>query len=79
MPTSQDSIKIYIDSEKKMRDLIKFYFEIIKRRDLFGDQTIVFIKDAKPIPHNSKDLIKNFIHDGNDSNIFLIADTQDKI
>ena len=77
MTTSQNKIKILIDANKKMKDLIKCYFEIIKKPDVYGDESIRFILNANFIPHNSEDLIKNYVK--KDNEVILIADEEDKI
>ena len=75
--TSQIKIKILIDTNKKMKDLIKCYFEIIKKPDLYGDESIRFIINANFIPQNSEDLIKNYVK--KDNEVILIDDLEDKI
>ena len=41
--------KILIDSSKTIDELIRFYFEISKRKDLYGDESIIFLIGGKPI------------------------------
>ena len=61
-----------------MEELIKYYFEIRKRKDLFGDKTISFMLNGNVIFHDSKDKIKKFINDKNDVNIILVNYVEDK-
>ena len=75
--TRQNKIKILIDTNKKMKDLIKCYFEIIKKPDLYGDESIRFILNANFIPQNSENLIKNYVK--KDNEVIIIADEEDKI
>ena len=77
--SKQSKIKIIIDSNKTMGELIKTYFKKIKRLDLFGDSTIIFLIDAKTINHDSNDLIKNYINKENINNVILVFDQEDKI
>ena len=44
-----DDSKILIDSSKTIDELIRFYFEISKRKDLYGDKSIIFLIGGKPI------------------------------
>ena len=77
--TSQRKIKILINPDKTITELIKFYFEKIKRPELFGDKSIRFIMNAQLILPGSKDLIKNYINKNNDVNTIVIDDLDDKI
>ena len=78
--TNQIRIEILIDPNKTMRELIKFYFDKIKRGYLFGDKDILFIYGGNSISHFSDDLIKD-IKSGidNDSMFILVSDAEDKI
>ena len=77
--TSQKKLQIIIDPNKTMTELIKFYFEVIKRQELFGDPSIRFLFNSFFIPHNSKDLIKKYINNFNDVNTIVINDLEGKI
>ena len=77
--TSQKKLKILIDPNKTMTELIKFYFSVIKRQELFGDPSIRFLFNSFFIPHNSKDLIKKYINNFNDVNTIVINDLEGKI
>ena len=60
-----------------MEELIKGYFKAIKKPNLFGDKSIVFLLQGRLIPQNSKDLIKKYISDDNE--VFIVSDLDDKI
>ena len=77
--TGQKKLKILIDPNKTMTELIKFYFEVIKRQELFGDPSIRFLFNSFFIPHNSKDLIKKYINNFNDVNTIVINELEGKI
>ena len=77
--TGQKKLQILIDPNKTITELIKFYFEVIKRQELFGDQSIRFLFNSFFIPHNSKDLIKKYISNFNDVNTIVINDLEGKI
>jgi surface protein len=79
MTTSQRKIKILINPDKSMSELIKFYFESIKRPELFGDPSIRFIMNAQLIFSDSKGLIKDYINNKNEINTIVIDDLDDKI
>ncbi len=61
-----------------MRELIKFFFDVIKRGDLFGDKTIAFLHCGSAISHFSDNLIKDVIVN-DDCMTILVADFDDKI
>ena len=44
-----DDSKILIDSSKTIDELIRFYFKINGRKDLYGDKSIIFLIGGKPI------------------------------
>ena len=56
---------ILIDSNKTIDELKKFYFEISGRKDLYGDESIIFlIRDnsiAPPYPNENISTLKNEI------------------
>ena len=60
-----------------MKELIKFYFQIIKKPELYNEKSIAFLINGKAIEHQSEDLIKNVII--NEANKILVADTEDKM
>ena len=77
--TSQGKIKIIIDPNKSIKELIKFYFEKIKRPELFGDQNIRFILNANLISQDSNQPIKTYLNKKVDVNTIVIDDLEDKI
>ena len=62
-----------------MGNLIKRYFKKIKKPDLYLDQSIRFLMDAKLIPHDSNDLIKSFISEYNSLYTIVVDDLEEKI
>ena len=78
--TSQTEVKIEIDPEKTVKELIQLYFEKSNRPDLFGDPTIRFLMNAKLLEHESNELIKNYISKENGENVtIVIDDLEDKL
>ena len=75
--TCQFKIEIIIDPNKTFHELIKFYFDKINRSDLFGDERINFLFKAKNIPHDSKDLIKDYINKEFEVNTIIVNDVDD--
>ena len=61
-----------------MRELIKIFFDKIKREDLFGDKTIAFLYRGSVISHFSDDLIKDMT-DNDDFMTIIVDDLYDKI
>jgi len=57
--TSQQKVQITINPEKKISELIKFYFEKINKPNLYCDKSIRFLINAKLIVHDSNDSIKS--------------------
>ena len=57
-----DSI-ILINSNKTIDELIRFYFQISERKDLYGDESITFLIEDKtiipPYPKESIESLKN--------------------
>ena len=62
-----------------MKELIKFYFEKIKRPELYGDNNIRFLLNANLIEHDSNKLIKTYLNKKNDFNFIVVDDLDDKI
>ena len=77
--TKSSKVKISINPNLTMQELIKFYFKIIKRPDLLGNNGIRFLKNACCIPHDSNELIKNYFKGINDCNIIVVDDVDDII
>ena len=76
--TSQTKVQILIDPNKTLTELIQFYFQIIKRQDLFKDKSIRFLLNAKLLPHDSSDMIKKYISNKVEINTIIIDDIEDK-
>ena len=70
---------ILINPDKTLTELIKFFFEKIKRPNLFGDKSIRFIFNYKHVSHDSKELIRKFINKNNEENTIIIDDLYNKI
>ena len=77
--TSQEKIRIIIDPNKTIRELIQFYFEKIKRPELFGDKSIRFILNANLFMHDSNIPIKYYLNKKMDVNTIVVDDLEDKI
>ena len=78
LTTSQYKLNITIESDKKMEDLIKFYFQILNKPNLYNDREIVFVKNARTIHHNCQDLVGQYF-DKKNENIILVVDQDNKI
>ena len=76
--TSQYKIGILIDPNKTVKELIKFYFETIKRPELFGDKSITFIWSANVITHDSNTTIKSHLNKRLDNNTIVVDDEEGK-
>ena len=72
-------MRIIIDPNKTIRELIKFYFEKIKRPELFGDKSIRFILNANLIMHDSNNTIKSYLNKKMTMNTIVVDDLEDKI
>ena len=76
------NISIYIDSNKTIEEMISFYFEIIKRPELYGDEKIVFLRNgnAIPIPY-PKEPIETLKNKGDTLETFriVVIDQEDKM
>ena len=77
--TSQMKVIIKIDPEKRMTDLIKFYFKIINKPELFNDNTILFLMNSNLIQHKDERLIKSIIPMQYDDCKIIVVDNEDKI
>ena len=57
--------KILIDSDRTIDELIRFYFKVIKRPDLYGSKNINFLINGEcinpPYPQNSIENLKSKI------------------
>ena len=70
--TNQYKTKIFIDSKNTMEQLIKSYFKIIKKPELFGDKNVRFLLNGNFIPQNSQQLISEYLM--GDNNLFILID-----
>ena len=77
--TSQSKIKIFIEPNKTIYELIKFFFEKIHKPELFGDPSIRFLINAKYILYDSKDLIRKYINVNNKTHTIVVDDLDDKL
>ena len=77
--TGQYKVQISIEPEKTMEELIKYYFEVRKKKELFGDKTISFMMNGNIIFQDSKNLIKTYLNKKNDVNIILVNDVEEKL
>ena len=74
-----NSKKVAIEGEKTMSDLIKGYFDLIEKPQLFNrSDSICFLYNAKKIDFNSKETINNFFGNINTYKI-LVVDTNNLI
>ena len=78
LTTGQMKLYITIEADKKMEDLIKFYFQIIEKPNLYNDKDIIFVKDARTINHNCKDSVAQYFKEKN-SNVIMVVDQEDKL
>lgn len=67
-------VKIKIDDTKPVELLIQFYFKIIRKPLLFGNDRIQFYINGELVPHKSKDTINKFTQGKNDGNIIMVVD-----
>ena len=73
---------ILIDSSKTIDELIRFYFEISKRKDLYGDESIIFLIGGKhivpPYPKENIATLKDKITKSGTIKI-VVVDNDDKM
>ena len=62
-----------------MEELIKFYFESIKKPELFGDTSIRFLLNSYIIEHNSKKKINEYMGRFSNVKTIIIDDLDEKI
>ena len=72
--TKSSIVKILINPDKTMQELIKIYFKMINRPDLFGNNSIKFLKNNECIQHDSYELIKTYFNGINGENIIIVDD-----
>ena len=77
-----DDSKILIDSSKTIDELIRFYFKISGRKDLYGDKSIIFLIEGKyivpPYPKENIATLKSKITKSGTIRI-VVADNDDKM
>ena len=71
-------IKISIDKNRTIENLIKLYFKTIGHPEYFEDESIYFLYKAKILQHHSHDLIKNYIRNEYDNISIFVYDPDDK-
>ena len=73
---------ILIDSNKTIDELLKFYFEINERKDLYGDENIIFLignnSIVPPYPKDNISTLKNEITKSGTIKI-VVVDNDDKM
>ena len=72
--TNQKKFKIIINSDNTIKELIRFFFQTIKRPDLFGNDSIYFLINGGRLKHDSNDLIKKYIENKYDHITILVND-----
>ena len=77
--TNQKLIKISIDKNRTIENLIKLYFKTIGHPEYFEDESILFLYNAEILQHHSHDLIKNYIRNEYDNIRILVYDPDDKL
>ena len=77
--TSQYKIKISFHSDKTVKELIKFYFETIKKPHLYGNMNIRFLLNGNFVHQDSKDSIKELFKNKNITYKFIVDDLNDII
>ena len=73
------NINIKIDPDKTVRELIKFYFKVINKPDLFNDKSIIFLFYGSAVSKESEELIKNLLTKNVGTLTFLVMDLDNKI
>ena len=76
------NIVILIDSKETIDELIKFYFEICERSDLYGDKSIQLLVNGKNIsPPYPKDFVETLksIHVNSESIKIIVIDNDGKM
>ena len=71
---------IYFEPDKKINELIKLYFTLIKRPELFGNKDVVFLSDGKYLNYEQEVLIKDFYGEKKEFHtlIILVQDEKSK-
>ena len=77
MTTRQQRIKISIDKNRTIENLIKLFFKKVGYPEYFGDNSIIFLYNADILFHNSQDLIMDIYKPANDT--IVVDDRDDKL
>jgi len=77
--TAQKTVEIEIEEDKNIQDLIKLYFETIKKPELYGDESILFLVNGNILPLDPNVVIKEKFKDRNEAIVILIDDNDEKI
>ena len=77
--TSQHKLTIISEPNKKLCELIKYYFQKLGQNELYNDPSIRFIINANLISHNSQDSINKYMMNGTNKILILVDDLKDKI
>ena len=77
--TNQKKFKIIINSDNTIKELIRFFFQTIKRPDLFGNDSIHFLINGCMLKHDSNYLIKKYIENKYDHITIIVCDISNKI
>ena len=75
--TRQQRIKISIDKNRTIENLIKLFFKKVGYPEYFGDNSIIFLYNADILFHNSQDLIMDIYKPDNDT--IVVDDGDDKL
>jgi len=72
---------VYIEPDKKIKDLIKLYFNQIKQPELFNDADVIILAAGKKIDKKLDKLISEFCEENITVPIpvFVVIDTKSKI
>ena len=76
---SQKKIKISIDKNEKIENLIKLFFKKIGHLEYFGDNSILFLYCGNILIHNSQKLIKDYFRKEHENYIVLVVNNEDKL
>ena len=77
--TGQITVQICISPDKKMCELINYYFEIIGRKNLINDPNIRFLVNGDFVEHNSEKIINDYIYKYTEILQIVVDDVENKI
>ena len=75
--TTQYKIKISIDKNETIENLIKLFFKKVGHPNYFGDDNIVFLYKGNVFWHRSHNLVKDYIK--NENEIIVVHDMDDRL